>query len=389
MIVIIGSGLSGSLLALRLAALPKPPEFRLLESESTAAGNHTWSFHQTDIVSSSFSWLSPLIEKTWPTQEVRFQQFTRKLDIPYHSITSERLAKQVIEKLGDRFLPNHKVVSIKRDSVELESGLSLPATLIFDARGESLATNQTCGYQNFVGLDLELESEHHLTAPIIMDADCEQKKGYRFFYLLPWSSTRILIEDTRYVDDSAIDSNEFESEIKSYCARRDWKIKQIKRKEMGSLPIPFWVQKLKPANTVSIPIGVRGGFFHLTTGYSFSHTLKLVEAIAERFLGSAAGAPDAIVKTVDRQRAAVFRQNHYFALLNRMLFLAATPEQRFQIFERFYKMKPALISKFYAGEFRTKERLRLLAGRPPVSVTKALLSLVGLGGPPKLEKSIK
>jgi len=58
-----------------------------------------------------------------------------------------------------------------------------------------------------------------------------------------------------------------------------------------------------------------------------------------------------------------------------MLFHAAEPEQRWRVFERFYRLPEPLIERFYAGHSTMADRLRVLCGRPPVPIGRALLAL--------------
>jgi len=55
-----------------------------------------------------------------------------------------------------------------------------------------------------------------------------------------------------------------------------------------------------------------------------------------------------------------------------MLFRAAKPEMRYTVLQRFYGLKRPLIERFYAGQFTIFDKLRILIGKPPVPVTKAL-----------------
>ena len=58
-----------------------------------------------------------------------------------------------------------------------------------------------------------------------------------------------------------------------------------------------------------------------------------------------------------------------------MLFRAAEPQLRYRIFERFYGLSEGLIQRFYAGQLRWSDKLRILIGRPPVPLRRALRSL--------------
>ena len=55
-----------------------------------------------------------------------------------------------------------------------------------------------CGFQKFLGLELEFEAAARARAPLLMDATVPQLGGFRFFYVLPLSPTRLLVEDTRF-----------------------------------------------------------------------------------------------------------------------------------------------------------------------------------------------
>ena len=71
----------------------------------------------------------------------------------------------------------------------------------------------------------------------------------------------------------------------------------------------------------------------------------------------------------------------FVRLLARMLFGAALPARRYKVFERFYRLGQPLIQRFYAGRLTRMDQLRLLIGKPPVSVVRALASLIGKGLP--------
>ena len=59
-----------------------------------------------------------------------------------------------------------------------------------------------------------------------------------------------------------------------------------------------------------------------------------------------------------------------------MLFRAADPPQRYRILERFYRLPEPLIARFYAGRSTLADRVRILAGKPPVSVGRAIAAMM-------------
>ena len=52
-----------------------------------------------------------------------------------------------------------------------------------------------------------------------------------------------------------------------------------------------------------------------------------------------------------------------------MLFGAVPPDQRWNVFERFYRLPETTIGRFYAMDVTTVDRLRLLVGRPPRGIS--------------------
>jgi lycopene beta-cyclase len=57
------------------------------------------------------------------------------------------------------------------------------------------------------------------------------------------------------------------------------------------------------------------------------------------------------------------------------LFRAAEPEERWRVLARFYRLDPALIGRFYAGQSSLYDKLRILTGKPPVPISRAIHAL--------------
>jgi lycopene beta-cyclase len=61
------------------------------------------------------------------------------------------------------------------------------------------------------------------------------------------------------------------------------------------------------------------------------------------------------------------------------MFRAGSPDQRYRVMQRFYRLPEELIGRFYAGEPSWADSVRLLAGRPPVPVGQALIAALSTG----------
>jgi lycopene beta-cyclase len=203
-----------------------------------------------------------------------------------------------------------------------------------------------------------------------MDASVEQQGGYRFVYLLPFGPDRLLIEDTHYVDTQAWEPDRLRANIAAYAKGRGWEIAEVLREEHGSLPIVlagdldgFWRDlDGQPAS------GLRAGLFHSTTGYSLPHAVRLAERIASL--------PDlrapVLFDAIRLEAQATWKSQGFFRLLNRMLFLAGSPDRRWRVMERFYRLPAPLIARFYAARLHLFDKARILSGKPPVPVGAAM-----------------
>lgn len=291
----------------------------------------------------------------------------------YLSITSSRLHDVIAPALGHRLQLGARVAELGVQTVTLESGEEIQANLVIDARG-AFEPPVPVGWQTFVGQELELEAEHGLAQPILMDATVPQAGGFRFIYVLPWSARRVLVEDTLYADTPTIDRMTCRQAIADYVVRRGWAVRHVLREESGALPIPlggrgeaFW-----PDQTVRI--GMRAGLFHPTTGYSLPDAVATAELLAGMDLSDR----DRVYQRVKQVALGKWRQRGFFRLLNRLLFRAARPAERFRVLEQFYQRPEPLIARFYAGHVTWLDRARVLAGRPPVPIGRALAHLRGV-----------
>ena len=121
-------------------------------------------------------------------------------------------------------------------------------------------------------------------------------------------------------------------------------------------------------------IGIRGGFYHAVTGYSFPEGLDFADHLSIE-LHNHKDKRKYIPAFIDGYREGHWIRERFLRLLNRMLFRAAKPEERYTVLQRFYGLNQGLIERFYAGKLKWYDKARILIGKPPVPVTKALYNL--------------
>ena len=362
-VVLVGGGLQNSLIL--LALLQRRPESRILlvERDDHLGGNHTWSFHTAVVAPSDWPFVEPLVERRWPRHRVVFPEHERELAQEYATILSDRL-DQVVQERARAYAQCELATGVAAEEigphhVRLSDGRTVAAELVVDARGpDRYAAVGAAGYQKFVGLELRLDRPSPVRDPILMDATVPQTDGFRFFYVLPLSERRVLVEDTYYSDSPRLDRASLREEILSYARQLGLEAAGVERGEEGVLPIPIQ-QTGEPSTRSPLVAGYQGGWFHATTGYSFPLALRLARHVAAR---TPRNVFDADYHRMVREHR---RQTRYALLLNRMMFQAFIPEHRYSPLERFYRLPESTILRFYSQTTTAWDRARVVVGRPP------------------------
>jgi lycopene beta-cyclase len=373
-LVIAGGGLAGCLTALALARQRPDVALLLVEQGGAFGGNHIWSFFDGDVAPADLWLVEPMIARSWEGYDVRFPRRARTLPTGYNSARSDLLDKAVRASLRpEQYRLGAGIGAVDPEGVTLTGGERIAAAAVIDARGPADFGALDLAWQKFVGRELRLAAAHGLERPIVMDACVDQAEGYRFVYCLPFGEDRLLIEDTYYTEGPELDAARLGRRIEAYAAARGWHIAAAEKEETGVLPVAlggdfdrFW-----PAGEGVARIGLRGGFFHPTTGYSLPDAVRVAVRIAGvRDLASLACALRA-------EAVRLWRERGFYRLLNRMLFRAAAPPERYRVLEHFYRLDPDLIARFYAGRTTALDKVRILSGRPPVPIGRALRAMPG------------
>ena len=360
--------------ALALAWRRPEVELLLVEQSSSFGGNHIWSFFDSDLHART-QWLADLVgRRHWSDHEVRFPNRRRVLGLGYNSIRSTQVDAAVRSLVpSDRRRTGVMVSALGADFVLLESGERIAADCVIDARGALLTRGIELGWQKFVGRLYRSSSDHGIERPVIMDATQEQRDGYRFLYLLPFSANELLVEDTYYSSSPLLDRSGVGASLDELARGISASPLAEIAEESGVLPVVIAgrLETLWPKMDRLPRIGMRGGFYHPTTGYSLPDALVTADLIS-RVPELTSAAVGALLRSHAER---LWRKRRFFQLLNRMLFRAATPSERYRVLEHFYRLPEKLVGRFYAGELGVIDKLRILSGRPPVPIASALLSL--------------
>ncbi|MES2495957.1 MAG: lycopene beta-cyclase CrtY [Pseudomonadota bacterium] len=374
-VIIAGGGLAGCLAALALRQRRPDVDLLLVEGLDRFGGDHVWSFFESDLGPQERSLVDPLVIAAWPAHRVAFPARRRTLGGGYASLRSDKLDAVVRAALpATAYRLGTPIADVAADGVTLADGTRIDGTGVIDARGAGDLSGLDLGWQKFVGRTYRFARPHGVELPMIMDATVDQHDGYRFVYCLPFSATEMLVEDTYYAEGNALDDRAVGDRIEAYVAALGLPAHELVAEERGVLPVAMGgdVASLWTGGDVA-RLGLRGGFFHPTTGYSLPDAARNALLLA----GQEDLSSPALFALFRNEAERRWRDRRFYRLLNRMLFRAARPAMRYRVLEHFYRIGEERIGRFYAGRSTLFDKVRILSGRPPVPLLRAAAAITG------------
>lgn len=381
-IAIIGGGLAGGLIALAIHRLHPDLSLALIEGGGTLGGNHRWSWFESDLDDEGAALMACFPIGEWNSGHmVRFPSYHRVMAAGYRTLSSSDFDLALRKMLpAGSIITNRPVASITAEYLRFANDGAMKASTVIDCRSFLPSPFLSGGWQVFLGRHLRLAEPHNIPRPIIMDAAVTQHEGYRFVYSLPLSQHDIFVEDTYYIDTPRLDRHTLQGRIADYCHKHGWH-GQMMGEESGSLPVLTGGDGAAHRQEMAVPgvvlAGVRGLFCHPLTGYSLPFAVANALAIARhaRLPGGA------LAQLMEKKARLHWESTRFYRRLGRMLFGAAKPDERYHVFEHFYRLPEATIQRFYAGQPTVADKFRLLTGKPPVPLRRGMAALLGKGTP--------
>ncbi|WP_285711522.1 lycopene beta-cyclase CrtY [Erythrobacter oryzae] len=395
-VIIVGGGLAGGLIALALHRHAPGCRFALLEAGRTLGGHHRWSWFETDIPKADRALMAGFQLNGWDEgYDITFPRLGRTLPTAYRSLASAEFHRALMAELpASRVLLETKAAALDAGGVTLADGTRMPAKRVIDCRPFKPSKHLAGGWQVFLGQHFKCEQPHGLTRPVIMDASVDQLapygngEAYRFVYVLPLSEDEVFIEDTYYADQPKMDAEVLKGRVAAYAHANGWK-GEVVDQEAGILPVISGGDFAAACAEVAIPgvalAGARGGFSHPLTSYTLPFAASNALAVAKMIARRPELTGEELAAFCARRARRHWRATAYYRMLSRMLFEAAEPGKRVVVFEHFYALRGALVERFYAGRSTWPDRLRILTGKPPVAIPRAIRALFSSGKPFKTE----
>lgn len=350
-VIILGGGIWGSLLALRLKeVLPHVP-FRLYEETSTLGNHESISFPESDC-KEAMPWLRKMITHSWKQHHVKAPKFERWLTESYHLIDSGKIHEVVTSTLD---ADNLRLNNMMTPEFAIQEG-----AFVIDTRPECYFSKS--GYRKNLVLDVELTEPHHLIAPVIFDGNAENRENSRVLSYYPLSETRILIKDHWFSDNRQINLNEMRNTLMETLSHKNWKVSKVIREESNVSEVPMSPPMIREEGRVISLAGI----FHDLTGSSIPMAVSLIDQMVKTSFRY--GELREVVKKF-RSHAEIDRQ--FLRFLNRLLI----EQKQQQVFEVLYKQSAPLIERFSRGNLKVIDRYKILAGKSNYEVGHLLKSI--------------
>ena len=347
--IIIGGGCAGLSLAYELEIHKKltSKTLAIIEPRDEYKRDKTWSFWKT--IPHNFD---DCVKKTWNNFSVNIPNKTKFLecsDYPYQSIDSGLFYTKINEKLKE-----NKNINFYKNINEINSKNSF----VFNSVPEINKNNKGL-WQHFCGVEIETKKDFFDEEIInLMDFDCEQKKSVHFFYTLPYTKNKALIETTwlSMMEDNS--EKDYENQIKKYIENHlNIKNYKINFKEEGAIPL-FYPTNKNEKNKINI--GTAGGMTRLSTGYTFLNIQEHSSFIRENF------------ENITKKKGFKIEKKYQFLDKIFLKVIKKNPEIMPNIFFKMFNSSSNTVIKFLSNKSNILEDFSIILKMPKSIFIKAL-----------------
>ena len=347
--LIIGGGCAGLSLAyeLEINGKLKNKTLAIIEPRKEYKRDKTWSFWK--VFDHNFedcvikSWNNFTINSSENSQELVNKKF------PYQSIDSEKFYKKINSKLSSN--PN---INFFENLNEINSKNSIIFNSVFEGELDKSEL-----WQHFQGIEIETTKDVFDDEILnLMDFNCDQRNDVHFFYTLPFSKNKALIETTwlsNLEDQNLMDYDlQLENYIKNNLGIKNYKINFT---EKGAIPLfyPTFINNKKNIN-----IGSAGGMTRLSTGYTFLNIQEHSKYIA---------------RNIDKiEKVKIFNLGKKYQFLDKVFLkvLEKYPEKMPKVFSNMFKTSSSTIIKFLSNKSNIFEDIIIISKMPKLIFLRAL-----------------
>ena len=347
--IIIGGGCAGLSLAYELNIHSKLQDktLAIIEPREEYERDKTWSFWK--VSSHSFD---DCVKKNWHNFTINIPNNTKHVECkntPYQTIDSGLFYKKIINNLKQ----NDNIYFFKNIN-EINTNNSF----IFNSVSDFLGSKDNL-WQHFSGFEIETDKDLFDDKIFnLMDFDCDQKNSVHFFYTLPFSAKKALIETTWLSDLNNNSLQDYEKQLKDYIENHlNIKKYKISFTETGAIPL-FDLRNEQKINQINI--GTAGGMTRLSTGYTFLNIQEHSKYICKNIENISK------TKRFEINKKYQFLDDIFLRVLNKH------PEKMSDIFFNMFKTSPKTVIKFLSNKSNFFEDLSIIFRMPKLTFIKAL-----------------
>ena len=286
--IITGTGCAGLSLAMHIIATGRLSDKKILlvDAEEKNKNDRTWCFWEE-----SDGLFQPIVFKEW--KQLKFKSVAFEKDLAIAPYTYKLIRGIDFYQYCFDQIKSHPNIHIKQGRVEeisshkndtyikidgeITRGRFIFNSIIFQ---KPVLTNRHFWLQqHFKGWFIEADDEvFDPGSATIMDFNTDQKNGTSFFYVLPFSKTRALIEYTLFSPQLLPDA-EYDAALENYITNTlSINSYTVHERESGSIPMTNY--RFQKADNNIINIGTAGGQTKGSSGYTFRFIQKHSEAMA-------------------------------------------------------------------------------------------------------------
>jgi len=283
--IIAGMGASGLSLAMQLKESNVVfNKILLIDKELKNKNDRTWCFWTKE----QNAWYQDIVFRTWNQFEFKSTSFQKRFDIQpysYQMIKGIDFYHYCLDEIrrDTRFeIRTEEILELKSEKnlgiLATKSGIYQAKHIFNSAFRNNRIQKKDINYvQHFKGWVIETETDSFdETCPVFMDFRTKQFKDCRFFYVIPFSKTKALVEYTGF-SSNPIPSEEYDANLKDYIKTKlNIQYYHIHETEYGEIPM-MESDFINPYGKNIINIGTAGGNSKPSTGYTFYFIQKSIQ----------------------------------------------------------------------------------------------------------------
>ena len=347
--IIVGGGCAGLSLAYELEIHEKfkNKTLAIVEPRDEYKRDKTWSFWK--VFPHNFE---DCVIKSWKSFSINSPNKTKYIDCgetPYQTIDSEQFYKKIIKKLN-----KNKNITFVKSLNEINKSESI----VFNSVNE-LVGEESNLWQHFCGVEVETEKDFFDDQIFnLMDFACDQRNRVHFFYTLPFTKKKALVETTWISEFSNNKLKDYDDQIDDYLANHlNIRNCKINYKETGAIPL-FRNKEIKKFK--EIRIGSAGGMTRLSTGYTFLNIQEQSKYIKDNF------------EKIDNTKLFKIKKKYEFLDEIFLKVLKNNSSQMGQIFYNLFNSSPSAAINFLSNKSNLKEDLKIILQMPKLIFLKQL-----------------